>query len=249
MVKYTCLRCGYNTIRKSNIRNHYNRDTVCSVILQDISIAECLELLENNVTKRSKGLKEQLKQQQDQIDELLKIVGNTPAAVATSTTINNNTGTINNVVININPTINDYDNTNYDIISEDEWLSCIKNENLDMVKCFEIIHFNKKYPENHNIKIENANSKRIMVLKNKKYIERGRGSGALYHTINDKINLDDKTELPEELQIALDKYSEKYNDNVNNKHETDRLFKLMYNKKDMVDNTYKKIKEEQSQLT
>lgn len=38
MVNYYCLRCGYSTNYKNNLRNHFNRKNPCNSILKDISI-------------------------------------------------------------------------------------------------------------------------------------------------------------------------------------------------------------------
>ena len=34
---YICERCGYSTVYKSNLRNHYNRNNVCKPKLKNIS--------------------------------------------------------------------------------------------------------------------------------------------------------------------------------------------------------------------
>jgi len=42
MVNYICYRCGYETNKKSNIMNHYNKKKICKVVLENISIEDCL---------------------------------------------------------------------------------------------------------------------------------------------------------------------------------------------------------------
>ena len=40
MVNYVCYRCGFETHRKGNIRNHINRKYKCSPIVRDIDVTE-----------------------------------------------------------------------------------------------------------------------------------------------------------------------------------------------------------------
>ena len=37
---YSCKRCGYETDRISNIKNHLNRKKICETILESISIEQ-----------------------------------------------------------------------------------------------------------------------------------------------------------------------------------------------------------------
>ena len=38
MVHYVCERCGYETKRKSNFKNHLNRKKICPPLIDDIDI-------------------------------------------------------------------------------------------------------------------------------------------------------------------------------------------------------------------
>ena len=40
MVLYNCSRCGYNTLRRSHMKNHLNRKNICKPVLEDISIEQ-----------------------------------------------------------------------------------------------------------------------------------------------------------------------------------------------------------------
>ena len=53
---HTCKRCGYNTGRLSNIKNHLNRKKICEAILQNISIEQLKKEL--NAPKCSKMLRD-----------------------------------------------------------------------------------------------------------------------------------------------------------------------------------------------
>ena len=42
MVLHMCPRCGYKTIYKTSLKEHYNKKKVCEPIIDDISIEDCL---------------------------------------------------------------------------------------------------------------------------------------------------------------------------------------------------------------
>lgn len=232
---YKCLRCGIVKKQKNDLRRHYKRKRLCDPIVYDIEIEKCLNMLENNIKSdetemlktQNKILKEQLKILQEQISELITKVGNN------NTTINITTNNFN---------INDYKNTDYTLLSENELNKCIKNGNVDIVRLIKTVHFNEKYPENHNIKVENASSKRVMVLEDKKFVEKGRGYDAIKRVINQevtKIEQNANERDNDKMVVAVDKY---LNDCVNKKidkaDESKKLFNLMYNKKDMINKTH-----------
>ena len=46
MPKYVCPRCGYSTAIRTHMRNHFNRQTPCTIVAEDKSIDQCyLEVL------------------------------------------------------------------------------------------------------------------------------------------------------------------------------------------------------------
>lgn len=152
MVIYQCPRCHYRTIYKNDVRRHINRKKGCkathsdnSLSIKDIDLLN-IDKFSNNVSE----LKKELKEKNKQINELISKVGNN-----NNNTINNNT--INNNTINIH--INDFKDTNYVIALEELKdsikKSLLKNDGMNMnIECenlIELVHCNKKYPENHNI--------------------------------------------------------------------------------------------------
>ena len=46
MINYECPRCHHQTMKKSNIKDHYNRKRICKPLFEDISIENCLKRLE-----------------------------------------------------------------------------------------------------------------------------------------------------------------------------------------------------------
>ena len=233
---YKCIRCGVVKKQKNDLRRHYKRKNMCKPLINNICYENCLQILNNPDTnfeeidelkEQNKILQEQLKELHNQMKELIGKIGNN------NTTINITTNNYN---------VNDYKNTNYNVISNTELNNCIRNGKLDIVKLFKTIHFNEKYPENHNIKVENATAKRVMVLEDKKFIEKGRGYNILNKVINEEINkIERNVEDNDKMEIAIDKYLTNCETEViDKKKESKKLFNLMYNKKDMINDTYNK---------
>ena len=40
MVLYTCLRCGYNTTHRTNMKSHLNRKKICPPYIDNVEIEE-----------------------------------------------------------------------------------------------------------------------------------------------------------------------------------------------------------------
>jgi hypothetical protein len=84
----------------------------------------------------------------------------------------NNNNTNNGIIIN-NPTIKlvDFGKEDLDKMSYLVFIDAIKSQGLGLFnKTIEGIHFNKDYPENHNIYISDINREKVMVYKNEKWL-------------------------------------------------------------------------------
>lgn len=253
-MNYECLRCGHKTFKKYNLIKHYKRKRICKPIFNDFSQETCMEMFEDGIKTQVELLKNRLKKkdilnEKDFLKEQIKFLQEQNKVLIDQNKefikkIGNN---ITNSTINItnNYTINDYKNTDYAIVSEKELQKCIKrNGILDIVKLFKTVHFNEKYPENHNIKIENANNKRLLVLEDKKFIEKGRGLKAISRIVRDEINMAELNANDNEddnMEIAIDNFATKYEGSLDNKDQNEKLFTLMYNKRQLVNKTNSEI--------
>ena len=52
MSKYVCPRCGYGTKIKTHMKKHFLRKTPCTIVNENISIQECIKLLNDNKIKK-----------------------------------------------------------------------------------------------------------------------------------------------------------------------------------------------------
>jgi hypothetical protein len=159
---YICKRCGYSHKKKDNMFKHFNRKNVCKPNICDISIEECIKVLEDkkvlsevdNLKEENKLLKLSLKTIQDQMSELIKRVGN------------NNNNTNNNITINVNS----FDKTDYTVL-KDKIHTCIKDGKVDESKLIKMLHFNKDAPQNHNVKISSKRENRIQLYNGENFEE------------------------------------------------------------------------------
>ena len=145
-------------------------------------------------------------------------------------------GHINNTM-NIN--VLNYNNTDYDFLTDKDYIKCIEDCNHCVKTLIEKIHFNKKKPENMNIYISSIKGKYIMVYRDNKWQIKNR-----------KDQIDDLYECNEfMLENRYDHYHcknphiiQSFKRYLKNKDEDDDLIRrvkdeillMLYNKRDMI---------------
>ena len=132
-----------------------------------------------------------------------------------------------------------YNNTDYEHLTEKDYLNCLKDNNHCVKRLIEKVHFDKDKKENHNIYISNIKNNYVMV-----YSE---GQWTLVDRTKQITDLYDKNEY--ELETWYDNYKEKYPHIVKsftrylkNKEEDDDLLNdikdqvilMLYNKRNVV---------------
>jgi hypothetical protein len=207
---YNCPRCGYNTCRKSSIRDHYKRKKICKPKLQDLSPEYCMELLytsneEMSVIKRLEKENEYLKQQLKEKDEQIKRKDE-QLTVLTLKTGNNNNNKTYNITNNIN--IIAFKDTNYNLLTKDI-LNLLNDPDNIKVPLFERfvqkIHFDRENPSNHNVYKNNKSNDEVMIYDGEQFIVDKRAIESiltkLENTIENNLN-------NEEHKIQLKKLRE-----------------------------------------
>ncbi len=236
MTIYKCFRCNYKTSKKSSIQNHYKRKSPCKVSNKDISLEECLNMLNN---KKILTVEEQLRQDNVKLlnalsmmqERLIKLENRVQGS--NNTNCHNDNSTHNQISININS----YKNTDYKAV-EKALTTCIKsNGEIDMGKLIEAIHFNDEAPQNHNVYIANSKTKRIMKYDGKKFEEDGRGDKGLEILFNEKLgDIEENEELNDKLKFAGEETWMTFNTN-NDKDKKEilgNIYKPLYNKREKV---------------
>lgn len=136
----------------------------------DESIVELCRLL-NEKERRLMEQGDQIKVLYDKIERLSNKLQIT----------NINNGIINN---NINIKLLNYEQTDYSHLTENDYVTCIKDCNYSVKTLIEKVHFNENKPENMNIYISSIKGKYAMVYKNNKWqiIDRKTQIDDLYDT-------------------------------------------------------------------
>jgi hypothetical protein len=135
-----------------------------------------------------------------------------------------------------------YNQTDYEFLTHRDFIRCFQDNNHCVKALIEKVHFNKKKPENMNIYVSCLKGKYVMVYRDNKWQIRDR-----------KAQIDDLYDANElVLDNWFDEYSEKYPHIIQsfqrylkNKDEDDTIVKkvkdelllMLYNKRDMVEET------------
>jgi hypothetical protein len=240
MTVHNCPRCGYNSKLKGDLRRHYIRKRPCVITHKNISQEDCLKLLEDPSLEISEigHLKQQVEKQQKQIEDLIDALKNYQGN-ANCNNNNTNTNTNTNSHNNINNVINihSYKDTDYTVL-EKALNSCIKtNGDIDIGKLMEKVHFNSKFPQNHNVYISNSKTRRVMKYDGEKFIEDGMGNTGLEKVFNEKLaDIEEHQDLNDDIKIAAEETWMQYNDKdtIQRKEVLEAIYKPLYNKRDIV---------------
>ena len=145
----------------------------------------------------------------------------------------------NNIINNVNFNLLNYNQTNYEHLTDTDYIKCIENCNHCVKTLIEKVHFNKNNPENMNIYISSIKGNFVMVYRDNKWQVKNR-----------KEQIDDLYECNElMLENWYDEYHEKYphiiqsfKKYLQNKDDDDELIKkvkdeillMLYNKRDLI---------------
>ena len=145
----------------------------------------------------------------------------------------------NNIINNVNFNLLNYNKTNYEHLTDIDYIKCIESCNHCVKTLIEKVHFNKNKPENMNIYISSIKGKFVMVYRDNKWQVKNR-----------KEQIDDLYECNElMLENWYDEYHEKYphiiqsfKKYLQNKDDDDELITkvkdeiliMLYNKRDLI---------------
>lgn len=242
MVIYECPRCHYETSHKNTLRRHYNRKRVCKTLFSRKSIKDCKYELDNPKDKVmiDKDELEKLQEENRRLKECktLNITNN----IDNSITDNSK-----------NITINSYNQTDIEGLRDDIEKLKIKNKKDEEVilNLLEMIHLNDKYPQNHNLYIENANLKRLMKLEGDKFEETGRGNKAIEDFLMKDVSkyIDNSFLSSSDFNVIYDSFMTKYyncdaDDSKNKQKDADEksrilgiFFNAFYNGRHLIKDT------------
>jgi hypothetical protein len=174
--KMECCYCGKTFAIKYNIIKHIKMS--CKIYNEKKN-----ESINNNEIN---NMRKELNELKAFIENLYKngsnnIIDKNSNQITNNNTNNNtntNTNNSNNTITNSNNLINNQQNIvlvghgkeNLDAISKGEYVNALEKGFNSIVKLTELIHFNKKYPENQNIYIPNEKQKVAKQYDGKRWI-------------------------------------------------------------------------------
>jgi hypothetical protein len=258
---------------------HFNRKSVCIFVDKDISTEDCISMLNKGELKINKNssshecehcnqkfdrvdrlnkhlnkckekdkLFDIVKKQQEEIEKLKKQMCNNKGG---NTTNNNNT--VNNYGDTYNINISSFKDTNY-MALKDEIMSCLENQDPQLKvpafeKIIDKIHFNKDYPENHNIYKPNVRDDRIMTYNGDDFII----EKTAVDTILEKLEqiLDqciDKDKGKEYIKKLKHHLKLKSDDLEYTEATKDDIAVSLYNGRKIVTSTHKDLKKQESKV-
>jgi len=167
LLNNTCKYCHKNFTTKQAMYRHIKYTCKKN---NDEDLKELARLL-NEKERRLMEQGNQIKALYDKIERLSNKLQIT----------NINNGIINN---NINIKLLNYEQTDYSHLTENDYVTCIKDCNYSVKTLIEKVHFNENKPENMNIYISSIKGKYAMVYKNNKWqiIDRKTQIDDLYDT-------------------------------------------------------------------
>ena len=270
MVSYTCPRCGHVFYRKTHYVTHTKKKLLCESILANVTPNETNFLTNNErfsckYCSREFAIKYDLTSHypncpkrdhlEDKIGKLQQELSTLKGAdkhtkhVGNILTINNdNSVTINdNSVKNtLNLVINDFKDTEFDYITEQQKYNYISSCMRAVPKLIEEIHFNPKHPENHNMYISNHKQKTAKYKDNGRWLVKN-GVSFIEDLIVDYHNkVFDNCVNDTDMINAYPNFNDKYEQYFKitepqeaQKKIVDEIMEIMYNKKDMIIETNK----------
>jgi len=217
---FVCFRCGYNYHHKQTVKNHLKKIKECDPNFSDTSRAECLKLLDLKKTDYKDRLIKLM------LPELLKVkaeneeLKNKMKNIQTSAIIdgdynNNVNSSINsNNTNNFNITINNYADTDYSVLMQEENLNkCVKeNGEFNFDKFISLLHFNPKFPQNHNLVLSNKKEKIVAIYSDGMFEQYGKGYEGLKKILKEKLDYIETN--PDKFDVDLAESSYTLKDDV-----------------------------------
>jgi hypothetical protein len=219
---YKCLRCGYSSDKKCDVKKHLERKKICNSNYTDATIQDCMKVL----------IKENCSYGFDILmKEIEKLKKNTNVMSNTGDKCINNTGDHNNF-ITIN--VHSFEKTDYSVL-KDKIHTCIKDGKVDEAKLIKLLHFNKDAPQNHNVMIENKRDKTIKVFNGEEFEDSGYSGKEGIWKFSEKTIGETEKAIGEEIDEQEPTRDEKT-------YKINQIEKELYNNRKIVNETHLKNK-------
>lgn len=223
-----CFKC--NRIFKSiiHLKNHLNKIKSCD----NNQLYICTICNKQYITKRN-------------YNKHIKIhnndIHNNEEIIEKNIQINNHNINSNNVY-NINLTINKFGNEDRTYLSKDKILQILNMGFQSIPELIKETHFNKDYPQNHNIYITNLNKKTLLIYDGDRWLLTPKDS-ILNDIIlnNEEFIINNYDELKEKLSIQAVNRLDKFISEIDNPDYIyllkDTIQLILYNYRDIIEHT------------
>jgi len=231
---YFCCFCHAPFKSKSSKYRHQSKFCKKNEKLNVNKLVELLNVKEAQLNAKDVKINEhndKIKELETKINELMETVQ--------ATYVNNGTIVQGNQQNIANIQLLNYNKTDYDFLSDSDYIRCFMDNNHCVKKLIEKVHFNPNKPENMNVYISSMKGKYVMVYRDN-----------VWQLKNRKQQIDDLYETNElVLEQWFDEYKEQYPDiiksftrylkNKSNDHELirsvkDEVMLMLYNKRYLI---------------
>jgi hypothetical protein len=247
--KIICSYCGQRYSNRPNLSRHYktcaikNKENAINKDDNPIMDANIINKLldENKKLKHEfEALKLEQKRELKNITSKIKKL-KTTKSINNTMTDNSTNKTINNTFVLVGCGHEDFSK-----IDKNEVLKVLKTGYFSTVNLTELINFNPKYPEYHNVYIPNMKDKYAMKYNGYTWelVDKSELVDSIYNTKKDFIeeNLDEfVNSLTNSQKNALERWMENDEDDKKIKSVKEKIKLLLYNKKDLVIETKKNM--------
>jgi transposase-like protein len=237
MVLYQCPRCGHNFNKKIHYTEHINKKNKCEAVLEDIE-PNITNFIRNphrftcNICNKTYSTQDNLTKHKCKPNGSI-IINN----IHNDNSINNsNNSTVNNYII-----VNDFNNTNFEHITDDKKYEFLKSYSMAIPRALKEANFNVKYPHNHNIYLSNSKLKTIKYKEGDKWCSKKgkeiiediitKYDYKLFYQFSQREDIKQKYPNIEEI---YDKYIEITDKGDGKEILMDRIYEVLYNNKELV---------------
>ena len=177
---HICFFCNYKTKRYSNLKSHIMKKNKCSLLLKNITIStmddyyKLINISNQQFDESNKNINNYFNckycnkyfARKDSLSRHLKKCKHKNKIIL-SNSITNITNTINNT---FNILICNYGNEDRSFLTREFLYNLLKIPYYAPTKMIEMLHFNKDYPENMNIRVLNKGDYKSQLIENGKWI-------------------------------------------------------------------------------